>query len=153
MLWLSYFEGKVVMHTLTRFDLTLAQVLVWGYTFGAGVLAANAQAQKPLYTPGPPVPTAPGSNVPPPVPTAPESRVPPPANEPPVAARRHERKSVAKSVHHRRRSIVAGETSPYYWRGYRDPSGAFLLVFCPIWNYMTRTAVSGGGQGVLAAHS
>jgi hypothetical protein len=81
------------MHTLTRFDLTLAQVLVWGYTFGAGVLAANAQAQKPLYTPGPPVPTAPGSNVPPPVPTAPESSVPPPANEPPPAARRHERKS------------------------------------------------------------
>jgi hypothetical protein len=34
------------MHTLTRFALTLAQLLVWGYMFGACVLTANAQAQK-----------------------------------------------------------------------------------------------------------
>jgi hypothetical protein len=41
--------GKLVMHTLTRFAFTLTQLLVWGYMFGACV-AANAQAQKPLYT-------------------------------------------------------------------------------------------------------
>ena len=138
---------KFVMRTPTRFPFTLARLLLGGYMFGACVLVANAQAQKPLYTPGPPVPTAPGSNVPPPVPTAPgssvppstptapESSVPPPVNGPPSAARTHERRSVAKTVHHRRRSIVAAWTPPYYWRGYRDPSGAFLLVFCPTWNY------------------
>jgi len=32
------------MHTLPKFALTLAQLLVWGYVFGACVLAANAQA-------------------------------------------------------------------------------------------------------------
>jgi len=146
------------MHTLTRLALTLAQLLVWGYMFGACVLAANAQAQKPLYTPGPPVPTAPGANVPPPVPTAPGANVPPPvptapgasvpppmptapgssvtptANEPVSAGRTHKRKSVAKTVHHRGRSIVAARTPPYYWRSYLVPSGA-LLLFCPVWNY------------------
>jgi hypothetical protein len=140
-------KEKFVMHTLPRFALTLAQFLVWGYVFGACVLAANAQAQKPLYTPGPPVPTAPGSNVPPPVPTAPGSSVPPPvptvpesgvpptANETASASRTHKRKSVAKTLHHRGRSFIAAETPPYYWRGYGDPSGAFQLVFCPVWNY------------------
>jgi len=123
---------KFVMHTLTRFPFTLAPLLV-GYMFGACVLAANAQAQKPLYTPGPPVPTAPGSNVPPPVPTAPESSVPLTVNEPRSAARTHERTSVAKRVHHRARPIVAARTPPSYWRSYWDPSGA--LVFCPTWNY------------------
>jgi hypothetical protein len=48
--------GKLVMHTLTRFAFTLTQLLVWGYMFGACV-AANAQAQKPLYTPGPSIAT------------------------------------------------------------------------------------------------
>jgi hypothetical protein len=140
-------KEKFVMHTLPRFALTLAQFLVWGYVFGACVLAANAQAQKPLYTPGPPVPTAPGSNVPPPVPTAPGSSVPPPvptvpesgvpptANETASASRTHKRKSVAKALHHRGRSFIAAETPPYYWRGYGDSSGAFQLVFCPVWNY------------------
>jgi hypothetical protein len=124
---------KLVMDT--RFAVTLARLLVGGYMFCACVLVTHAQAQQPVYTPGPPVPTAPGSNVPPPVPTAPESGVTTPANEPPTAARTHKRKSVAKPVHHRGRSVIAGETPPYYWRGYRDPSGAFLLVFCPSWNY------------------
>ena len=122
------------MHTLTRLALTLAQLLVWGYMFGACVLAANAQAQKPLYTPGPPVPTAPGASVPPPMPTAPGSSVTPTANEPVSAGRTHKRKSVAKTVHHRGRSIVAARTPPYYWRSYLVPSGA-LLLFCPVWNY------------------
>jgi hypothetical protein len=113
--------------------------------FGACVLVAHAQAQQPLYTPGPPVPTAPGSNAPPsvptapgssvspPVPTAPESSAPPAVNEPRSAARTHERTSLAKTVHHRRRSAVAARTPPYYWRSYWDPSGA--LLFCPVWNY------------------
>jgi hypothetical protein len=133
------------MHILTRFAFTSPQLLLGGYMFGACVLVANAQAQKPLYTPGPPVPTAPGSNVPTPVPTAPGSSVPPPVptapesnvtspvNEPRSAARTHERTSVAKRVHHRGRPIVAARTPPYYWRSYWDPSGA--LVFCPTWNY------------------
>ena len=131
---------KFVMRTLTRFAFTLAQPLVWGYMFGACVLVANAQVPKPLYTPGPPVPTAPGSRAPPPVPTAPESSVPPAANEPaanePAAAgRTHERKSIAKTIHHRGRFIVVARTPPpYYWRSYLDPSGA-LLVFCPAWIY------------------
>jgi hypothetical protein len=141
---------KFVMHTLTRFPFALPQLL-GGYMFAACVPVAYAQAQQPLYTPGPPVPTAPGSNLPPPVPTAPtapgsgvpppvpsapESSVPPAANEPASAGRTHERKSVAKTVHHRGRSIVAAPTPPpYYWRGYGYPSGAFLLVFCPTWNY------------------
>jgi len=120
---------KFVMHTLTRFALTLARLLVWGYMFAACVLAANAQAQKPL-TPGPPVPTAPGSNVPPPVPTAPES-VPPTANEPTSTGRTHERTSVAKTVHHRGRSVVAAQTLPISWRRYWDPR----LPCCPIWDY------------------
>jgi hypothetical protein len=123
------------MHTLPRFVVTLTQLLAWGYVFGACVLAANAQAQKPLYTPGPPVPTAPASSVPPPVPTAPESGVPPTANKTASTSRTHKRKSVAKTLHRRGRSLIAAETPPYYWRGYRDPSGAFLLVYCPVWNY------------------
>jgi hypothetical protein len=135
---------KFVMDT--RFAFTLAQLLVGGYMFGACVLVAHAQAQQPLYTPGPPVPTAPGSNVPPPVPTAPGSNVPPPVptahgssapppvNEQRSAARTHERTSVAKTVHHRRRSTVAARTPPYYSLSYLGPSGA-LLLFCPVWNY------------------
>ena len=135
---------KFVMDT--RFAFTLAQLLAGGYMFGVCVLVAHAQPQQPLYTPGPPVPTAPGSNVPPPVPTAPEPSVPPPVptapgssvtppvNEPPSAARTHERTSVAKPVHHRGRSIVGARTPPYYWRSYLVPSGA-LLLFCPVSNY------------------
>ena len=134
---------KFVMDT--RFAFILTQLLVGGYIFGACVLAANAQAQKPLNTPGPPVPTAPGSNVPPPVPTAPESSVPPlvptapepnvtpPVNEQASAARTHERTSVAKPVHHRRRSTVAGQTLPYDWRLYWDPR--LSCCCCPGWNY------------------
>ena len=123
---------KFVMDT--RFAFALAQLLVGGYMFGVCVLVAHSQAQQPLYTPGPPVPTAPGSNVPPPVPTAPGSSVTPPVNEPPSAARTHERTSVAKPVHHRGRSIVGARTPPYYWRSYLVPSGA-LLLFCPVSNY------------------
>jgi len=113
----------------TRFAFTLAQLLVSGYTFGACVLVVHAQAQQPLYTPGPPVPTAPGPSGPPPVPTAPEPT--PPVSEPPSAARTHERTSVAKTVHHRRRAIVAGQTLPFSWRRYWDPRPPC----CPIWNY------------------
>src|SRR6516164_2745989 len=91
---LSQSREKFVMDT--RFAFTLAQLLVGGYMFGACALVAHAQAQQ----------TAPGSNVPPPVSTAPE--LAPPVNEPPSAARTHERRSVAKPVHHRRRSMVAG---------------------------------------------
>jgi hypothetical protein len=128
----------------TRFAFTLAQLLVGGYLFAACVLVAHAQTQQPLYTPGPTVPTAPGSNVPPPVttapkpnvpppvPTAPEPSVMPPVNEPPSAARTHKRTSAAKRVHHRGRSIVAAPTPPEYWRSYWNPSGA--IVFCPVWN-------------------
>src|SRR6516165_1758754 len=97
----------------TRFAFTLAQLLVGGYMFGACALVAYAQAQQ--TAPGsnipPPVPTAPGSNVPPPVSTAPE--LAPPVNEPPSAARTHERRSVAKPVHHRRRSIVARDNGAF----------------------------------------
>jgi hypothetical protein len=125
--------GKFVMRALTRFAFTSAQLLVGGYMFGVCILVAHAQAPKPLYTPGPPVPTAPGSNVPPPVPTTPESSSPPTENEPRSAARTHERTSVAKRVHRRGRPIVAARTPPSYWRSYWDPSGA--LVFCPVWNY------------------
>jgi hypothetical protein len=128
----------------TRFAFTLAQLLVGGYMLCACVLVAHAQAQQPLYTPGPPVPTAPGSNVPPPVPTAPKPSVPPvvptapepsvtpPANEHPSAARTHERTSVAKPVHHRGRFIVAGQRLPYDWRIYWDPR--LSCCCCPIWN-------------------
>jgi hypothetical protein len=117
----------------TRFAFTLAQLLVGGYVFGACALVAHAQAQQPLYVPGPPIPTAPGSNVPPPVPTAPKPSVPPPVptapgssvtppvNEPPSAARAHERTSVAKPVHHRRRSMVVGQTILFSRRHYWDP--------------------------------
>jgi hypothetical protein len=112
--------------------------------FGACVLVAHAQAQQPLYTPGPPVPTAPGSNAPPPVPTAPESGAPPAVNEPRSAARTHERTSLAKTVHHRRRSAVAARTPPYYWRGYWDPWAPCCFVPFGIIP-MTRTVVSGGG--------
>jgi hypothetical protein len=139
--WTS--REKLAMHTLKRFAFTPAQLLVGGYMFGACVLVAHAQAQQPLYTPGPPVPTAPGSNAPPPVPTAPGSSVPPPAptapessvppaaNEPPSAARTHERTSVAKTVHHRGRSIVAAQTLPPSWRRNWDPRSPC----CPRWDY------------------
>jgi hypothetical protein len=129
--WTS--REKLVMET--RFAFTLARLLVGGYMLGACVLVTHALAQQPVYTPGPPVPTAPGSNVPPPIPTAPESSITPPVNEPPSAARTHERRSVAKRVHRRGRSIfVAARTPPYYVRSYLDPSGA-LLLFCPVWNH------------------
>jgi hypothetical protein len=124
---------KFVMHTLTRLPLILAPLLVGGYVFGARVLVAHAQAQQPLYTPGPPVPTTPGSNVPPPVPTTPGSSVTPPVHEPPSAARTHKRTSVAKPVHHRSRSIVAGQILPYDWRFYWDPR--LSCCCCPVWNY------------------
>jgi hypothetical protein len=141
---------KFVMDT--RFAFTLAQLLVGGYMFGACALVAHAQ-----YLPGPPIPTAPGSNVPPPVTTAPGSNVPspvptapepsvpppvptapgssvtPPVNEPPSAARTHERTSVAKPVHHRRRSIVAGQTLTFSPRHYWDPR--LPCCCCPIWSY------------------
>ena len=147
---------KFVMRALTRFAFTLAQLLMGGYMFGACILVADAQAQQPLYTPGPTVPTAPGPSAPPsvptaprpsvspPVPTAPGPSVPPPAptapeltspvNKPPSAARRHERTSVAKPVHHRGRSIVArdnGAFSPrhYYWD---HPLPCYC---CSIWSY------------------
>src|SRR5262249_41375128 len=120
------------MRALTRFAFTLAQLLMGGYMFGACILVADAQAQQPLYTPGPTVPTAPGPSAPPPVPTAPELTSP--VNEPPSAARRHERTSIAKPVHHRGRSIVArdnGAFSPrhYYW-DHRLP-----CYCCSIWSY------------------
>jgi len=141
---LSQSREKFVMDT--RFAFTLAQLLVGGYMFGACALVAHAQAQQ--TAPGsnvpPPVPTAPGSNVPPPVPTAPGSNVPPPVstapelappvNEPPSAARTHERRSVAKPVHHRRRSMVAGQTIPFSRRHYWDPRWPYCCC-CPIWNY------------------
>ena len=118
----------------TRFAFALAQLLVGGYMFGACALVAHAQAQQ--TAPGsnvpPPVPTAPGSNVPPPVSTAPE--LAPPVNEPPSAARTHERRSVAKPVHHRRRSMVAGQTIPLSRRHYWDPRWPYCCC-CPIWNY------------------
>jgi hypothetical protein len=128
--------------------MALAHLLVGGCVavIGTCVLIKHAQAQQPLYTPGPPVPSAPGPRVPPVPSAAPESTVPPvpsaapessvtsPVNEPRSAARTHERTSVAKTVHHRGRSIVAARTPPYYWRSYWDPSGA-LLLFCPVWNY------------------
>ena len=117
----------------TRFAFTLTQLLVGGYLFAACVLVAHAQTKQPLYTPGPTVPTAPGSNVPPPVLTTPEPGVTPPVNEPPSAARTHKRTSVAKPVRHRGRSIVAAPTTAEYWRSYWDPSGA--IVFCSVWNY------------------
>jgi len=136
-------DGRFGVVMDIRFAFTLAQLLVGGYMFGA-CLVVHAQAQQPLYTPGPRAPTAPGSSVPPPVPTAPSvpptvptvpgSSVPPPANEQRSAPRTHKRTSVAKTVHHRGRSIVAARTPPYYWRiSYWDPSGA--LLFCPVWNY------------------
>jgi len=141
---LSQSREKFVMDT--RFAFTLAQLLVGGYMFGACALVAHAQAQQ--TAPGsnvpPPVPTAPGSNVPPPVPTAPGSNVPPPVstapelappvNEPPSAARTHERRPVAKPVHHRRRSMVAGQTIPFSRRHYWDPRWPYCCC-CPIWNY------------------
>jgi hypothetical protein len=139
----------------TRFAFTLA-LLVGGYMFGACALVAHAQAQQPLHPTGPPIPTAPGSNVPPPVPTAPGSNIPPPVstapgsnvpppvstapelappvNEPPSAARTHERRPVAKPVHHRRRSMVAGQTIPFSRRHYWDPRWPYCCC-CPIWNY------------------
>jgi hypothetical protein len=135
---------KFVMSTLTRFAFTLTQLLIGGYMFGC-VLVAHAQAQQP-YIPGPPVPTAPGPSVPPPVPTAPgpsvtprvptapEPNVTPPVNEPPSAARTHERTSVAKPVHHRRRSMVAGQTLTFSPRHYWDPRWPYCCC-CPIWNY------------------
>ena len=116
----------------TRFAFTLAQLLVGGYMFGACALVAHAQAQQPLHPSGPPIPTAPGSNVPPPVSTAPE--LAPPVNEPPSAARTHERRSVAKPVHQRRRSMVAGQTIPFSRRHYWDPRWPYCCC-CPIWNY------------------
>ena len=144
---------KFVMDT--RFAFTLA-LLVGGYMFGACALVAHAQAQQPLHPTGPPIPTAPGSNVPPPVPTAPGSNIPPPVstapgsnvpppvstapelappvNEPPSAARTHERRPVAKPVHHRRRSMVAGQTIPFSRRHYWDPRWPYCCC-CPIWNY------------------
>ena len=131
----------------TRFAFTLAQLLLGGYMFGACALVTHAQAQQPLYPSGPPIPTAPGSNVPPPVPTtAPEPSVPPPVptapgssitppvNAPPSAARTHERTSVAKPVHQRRRSMVAGQTIPFSRRYYWDPRLPYCCC-CPIWNY------------------
>ena len=135
---------KFVMRALTRFAFTLAQLLMGEYMFGACILVADAQAQQPLYTPGPTIPTAPGPSAPPSVPTAPGPSVPPPVptvpeltspvNEPPSAARRHERTSIAKPVHHRGRSIVArdnGAFSPrhYYW-DHRLP-----YCCCSIWGY------------------
>jgi hypothetical protein len=130
------------MRALTIFASTL---LMGGFMFGACVLVAHAQAQQPLYTPGPAiptapgpsappsVPTAPGPSVPPSVPTAPETNVTPPVNEPPSAARRHERTSVAKPVHHRRRSIVAGQTLTFSPRHYWDPR--LPCCCCSIWSY------------------
>jgi hypothetical protein len=121
---------KFVMDT--RFAFTLVRLLM-GYMFGACVLAAHAQAQQPAYTPGPPVPSAPGPNVPPPVPTAPEPSVTPPVNEPPSAARTHERRSAAKPVHHRGRTIVASQTLTFPPRHYWNPR---LPCCCyPIWSY------------------
>ena len=120
---------KFVMRALTIFAFTLAQLLMGGYC----VLVAHAQAQQPLYTPGPTIPTAPGPSVPPPVPTAPEPNVTPPVNEPPSAARRHERTSVAKPVHHRGRSIVAGQKLTFSPRHYWDPRLACCC--CSIWSY------------------
>jgi hypothetical protein len=111
---------KFVMRALTIIAFTLAQLLIGGYMFGAG-LVAHAQAQQPLYTPGPTIPTAPGPSAPPSVPTAPETNVTPPVNEPPSAARRHERTSIARPVHHRGRSIVAGQTLTFSPRHYWDP--------------------------------
>ena len=133
----------------TRFAFTLARLLVGGYVFGACVLVADAQAQQQQVVPPPPPPAAPPpvSNPPSPNGTAPQpppvspaapsaapSSVTSPVNEPRSAARTHERTSVAKTVHHRGRSIVAARTPAYYWRSYWDPSGA-LLLFCPVWNY------------------
>jgi hypothetical protein len=136
-------RGKLIMDT--RFAFTLTLLLAGEYMFGC-IAVAYAQAQQPLYTPGPPVPTAPGSNVPPPVPNAapgstvpppvpsaaPESSVTSPVNEPRTAARTHKRTAVAKPVHHRGRSVVAGRTLPFYWRVYWDPR--LPCCCCPIWN-------------------
>jgi hypothetical protein len=110
-------KEKSVMDT--RFAFSLALLLAGRCMFGC-VSVAHAQAQQPLYTPGPPVPTAPGSSV-----TSPE-------NEPPSAARTHKRTAVAKPVHHRGRSMVAGRTLPFYWRIYWDPR--LPCCCCPIWN-------------------
>jgi hypothetical protein len=141
-----------------RFAFSLALLLAGGCMFG-WVSVAHAQAQPPLYTPGPPVPTAPESTAPPPVPsTAPGSTVPPPVpsatpgstapppvpsaapgssvtsplNEPRSAARTHKRTAIAKPVHRRGRSIVVGRTLPFYWRVYWDPR--LPCCCCSIWN-------------------
>jgi hypothetical protein len=134
---------KFVMHTLTRFALTLAQLLVGGYMFGACVLVAHAQAQQqvvplpppPAAPPSPPVANPPGPNavpqpapVSPPAPSAaPGPSVTSPVNEPRSAAHTHER----KTVHHRTRSIVTNQTPPYGWRHYWDPRPPV----CPVWDY------------------
>jgi hypothetical protein len=111
---------KFVMHKLIRFAFTPAQLLVGGYMFASCVPVAHAQAQQPLYTPAPRVPSA-----------APGPSVTSPVNEPRLAARTHERTFVAKTVHHRGRSVVAAQTLPFSWRRYWDPRSPC----CPIWDY------------------
>jgi hypothetical protein len=137
-------KEKSVMHA-TRFAFTSTQLLVGGYMFGACILVAHAQAQQQVAPP-PPSPTAPVINPPSPNGAAPQpapvspaapneapgSGVTSPVNEPGSAARTHERKSVAKPVHHRGRSTVAGRTLPFYWRLYWDPR--VPCCCCPIWN-------------------
>jgi hypothetical protein len=134
------------MHTLTRFVFRLAQLLVGGYIFGACILVAHAQAQQEVVPPPPPpAQPAPVSNPPSPnaaspnaapqpapvspaAPSAdPGSGVTSPVNEPSSAARTHKR----KTVHHRGRSIIAGQTLPYDWRHYWDPRPPC----CPVWDY------------------
>jgi hypothetical protein len=115
---------KFIMHTLTRFAFTLAQLLVGGCMFGDCILVAHAQAQQQQQVvPPPPAPAAsplapvytpvspPASNA------ALGSSVTSPVNESRSAARTHERTSVAKTVHHRGR-IIAGWIPPPYWDGY-----------------------------------
>ena len=138
--WTS--REKLVMHTLTRFTFTLAQLLVSGYMFGAWVPVAHGQVQQQV-APSPP-PAAPVTN--PPSPNGAVPQLAPVSPEAPSAAvgsniaspearsaaRTHKRKSVAKMVRHRGRSMVAGWTPSFYWRRYWDPR---VPCYCwPIWN-------------------
>ena len=122
--------------TFTKFGRRIfSRCLVVGYaTLIAGVLnLAQAQQQfvppppppappppPPVFNPSPSNTTVPQPSYKPISPTTPsavpESSVTSPVNErlPHSAARTHERTSVAKTVHHRGRSIVAGPTPPHY---------------------------------------
>jgi hypothetical protein len=117
------------MPTRSSKRMALAQLLVGGCVaaFGTCVLIKHARAQFAVPPPPPPVvnPSPPNTTVPQPsykpISPATPSGVPGPEitspvnEEPPrAAARTHERTSVAKTVHHRRRSTVVGSAPPYY---------------------------------------